>query len=212
MQILKPIPDIAGFLKAFDNGGFFWNLWSRSGDGVISSSEIAKGGRRLAADRTAILHFELLRSFLPAAEAERALGSLDRPARARWKKHEPARGTVAEVVARPAGDGVIFEAALDPAEDAAGAGIRIHGMMMIGTAVVPTRHPISAHYRLWHLRDGRGAKPRTLLATAPKSLDPGPRRLRIAALVHESPEDPPAGKARPRCLIGIAACAVPGGR
>jgi hypothetical protein len=117
MKVLKPLRTLASFTRAFDNGGRFWSLWSDAGDGVITKEELAKGGASLTAGRTAVLHFELLRACLPAAEAKEALASLDPKATARWKKHAPVRCSAADAVAQRKGTAVIVECEPVRAED-----------------------------------------------------------------------------------------------
>ncbi len=208
MKLLKPLLTLTGFRRAFDNGGHFWSIWSGAGDGVITTAEMSKGAASLAAGRTAVLHFELLRGHLPAQEAKHALALLDKKALARWKKHEPQRCSAAEALSKPAGTAVIVESEPVPADDPEGEGIAYTHIIMVGKVMVPVVAPIVSRYRLWRL-DGRRRPGRsTLLATEPKRLDLSGRRLAIGAVVHESTAKPPAGQSKRRCLIGVAACPI----
>ena len=206
MKLLQPLRTLTGFLRAFDNGGRLWSIWSNAGDGVITTGEIAKGGASLAAGRTAILHFELLRGLLPTSEGERALASLDKKAKSRWKRHEPMRCSAAEAITKPAGTAVIVEGEPLPAAASAGTGITFTTFIMVGKVMVPVVVPIEKRYRLWQMDGGKASAKSILLSTYPKKLDLSGRRLAIACFVYESTARPGKGQSKGRCLIGVAAC------
>lgn len=208
MKVLKPLRTLDGFTTAFDNGGRFWSLWSQAGDGVITKGELAKGGASLAAGGTAVLHFELLRSCLPAADAKQALASLDKKAAARWKKHEPVRCSAADAVAQRKGTAVIVECEAVRAEDREGEGLTLVMMIPAGKVMVPVVVPVTRRFRLWRLSGRAGSAGTTLLAVSPKSLDLSGRRLAIGAIVEESRSSPSKGEAKRRYLVGVAACPI----
>ena len=208
MKILEPLRTLDEFCKAYDNGGHFWSLGSDAGDGIITTGEISKTGPSLVADRAAILYFELLRGFLPAAAMEDALASLDGKAKARWKKHQPSRCSPAEALLKPPGTAVIVECLPVRAYDAAGDGITYTQVVMIGKVMVPIAVPVVSRFRLWRLDDGskspRSALP--LLAVEPKKLALSDQRFAIGAFVHESSTAAAKGQPKRRCLTGVAAC------
>lgn len=208
MRVLKPLRTLDGFSRAFDNGGRFWSLWSDAGDGVITKGELAKGGASLAAGRTAVLHFELLRGCLPAAEAEQALASLDKKATARWKKHEPVRCSAADAIAQRKGTAVIVECEAVRAKDREGEGLTFVMLVPVGKVMVPVVVPVARRFRLWRLGGRAGSVGTTLLAVSPKSLDLSERRLAIGAIVDESAARPSKGESKRRYLVGVAACPI----
>lgn len=208
MKLLKPLRTLTGFLRAFDNGGHFWSLWSHADDGVVTVGELAKAGPSLIASRAAMLHFELLRGFLGEADAAVALASLDRAALERWKKYKPTRCSAAEALNKRCGTTVIVEAEAMGAYERESAGITRTHMIMVGKILVPVMVPIASHFRLWRLDEGnetrRSAMP--LLASEPKKLDLSGSRLAIGALVCESSSPPGGGGPKRRYLMGVAAC------
>jgi hypothetical protein len=208
MRVLTPLRTLDGFTRAFDNGGRFWSLWSDAGDGVITKGELAKGGASLAAGRTAVLHFELLRACLPAAEAEQALASLDQKAAARWKKHEPVRCSAADALAQRKGTAVIVECEAVRAEDREGDGLTFVMMIPAGKVMVPVVVPVAQRHRLWRLCGRAGSAATTILAVSPKKLDLAGRRLAIGAIVEESSSRPSKGEPKRRYLVGVAACPI----
>ena len=208
MRVLKPLRTLAGFGRAFDNGGRFWSLWSEAGDGVITKGELAKGGASLDAGRIAVLHFELLRGCLAAAEAKQALASLDRKATARWKKHEPVRCSAAEAIAQRKGTAVIVECEAVRAEDREGEGLSYVQIVPVGKVTIPVVMPVALRFRLWRLSGRSGSVGATILAVHPKSLYLSARRLAIGAIVHESATRPSKGNSKRRYLVGVAACPI----
>jgi hypothetical protein len=208
MEIIKPLRTIAEFRKEFDNGGYFWNLWSHKNDGVITSAELSRVAGTLDANRDAILRFELLRGMLQEIDARLVLGSLDPEAWTRWMKYKPVRCTVGEALALPTWTSVLVEATAMPAGESEGAEITHTWISVVGEIAMPITAPVAASCRFWRLDDGGRIEAPVLLAVTPKSLDLTGQRLAIAAIVHSSATDPAGGGPRGRCLMGITACPI----
>ena len=139
----------------------------------------------MAAGRTAVLHFELLRGCLSAAEAKQALASPDRKAPARWKKHEPRRCSATDADAQRARRAVIVECEPVRADDGESEGLSYDQRIVVGKVMVPIVVPLVRSFRLRLLSGRSGSVGATILAVHPKSLDLSERRLAIGAIVHE---------------------------
>ncbi|MFC1705202.1 hypothetical protein ACFL59_00085 [Planctomycetota bacterium] len=89
MKEMKPARNLGEFKKAFDSGGRFYNVFSKAGDDVLTSAELAAAAGTFAADSTAILYFEMARQFLPEEEQKKVVGILDEETYERYKKSVP---------------------------------------------------------------------------------------------------------------------------
>ncbi|MFC1707232.1 hypothetical protein ACFL59_10540 [Planctomycetota bacterium] len=89
MKEITPISSLAEFKQAFDNGGRFYNVFTKADDNILAASELAKAAGTYGADSTAILHFEFLRLLLPVNDRATVLEILDDRARSRREEHQP---------------------------------------------------------------------------------------------------------------------------
>jgi hypothetical protein len=71
-----PYKTLQGATKALDNGGRFYNLFSRVGDDVVSAAELARAAGVLSSDLRAFLFFEMALTDLPAEEKRRVTSLL----------------------------------------------------------------------------------------------------------------------------------------
>lgn len=79
MRQIRPYRTVQGAQKALDNGGRFYNLWSRAGDDVVDARELARAAGVFSSDIRAFLHFEMALMDLPD-EQQAAVRSLLSPA------------------------------------------------------------------------------------------------------------------------------------
>lgn len=170
MKILKPTRTLRAFQALYDNGGFFWNLFSRRADKVISAGEVAKAAAAVAEAGYAVLQFEVLRDGLPPGDAAQALAMLDARMKARHRKHAPLRLDVERLAAGSgSGKNVIVTGVATPHPDPASVPHTVTTFMMVGKAVVPVSVLLHQRATLYQLRAGTSARgPAVLLAVHPK--------------------------------------------
>ncbi len=65
MRKIRPYQTVLGAQRALDNGGRFYNLWSKAGDDVVDARELARAAGVFSSDIRAFLHFEMALMDLP---------------------------------------------------------------------------------------------------------------------------------------------------
>lgn len=77
MKHLTPFRTASEALQAFDNGGYFFNLFSHSKDGVVSPAELSKAAGTPLNRQAALLFLDLSISNLSQTDRDRVLSRLD---------------------------------------------------------------------------------------------------------------------------------------
>lgn len=196
MRIVRPYKRLSGALRALDNGGGFWNVLTREGDGRIEPAEIARAAGDVGATREALLFVSM------------ACGELDTPSRVKLNElMSPA------VVAAAAAEGVrwmrpsefdveavrfrgaILTGWLEPQGKQKQNGPVVPPMLPGGEHVLPTSEPPPAAERTitlmesFHLYDDEDDKdtggPFAIARTAAKCRWRGPGFARIGGVVHK---------------------------
>ena len=68
MRQLSTYKTVQGAKRALDNGGRFYNLWTKAGDNVVEGVELARAAGVYSSDAIAFLHFEMALMDLPAEQ------------------------------------------------------------------------------------------------------------------------------------------------
>ncbi len=89
MRQLSPYRTVQGATRALDNGGRFYNLFTRAGDNVVEGVELARAAGVYSSDAMAFLHFEMALMDLPAAEQAEVLSLLVPDLRAQLEAKRP---------------------------------------------------------------------------------------------------------------------------
>ena len=89
MKKLIPYKTVRGALSALDNGGRFYNLFSRAGDGLITAGELSKATGRLSNLRQSALYFEMMLMELNEADRETVIARLDPKLRSKFRRSRP---------------------------------------------------------------------------------------------------------------------------
>ena len=76
MRQLSPYRTVQGAKRALDNGGRFYNLFTRAGDNVVEGVELARAAGVYSSDAMAFLHFEMALMDLPPEEKAEVLALL----------------------------------------------------------------------------------------------------------------------------------------
>lgn len=91
MREVHPYKTESGLMKALDNGGRFFNVFTRAGDDQITRAELAKAAGVFGSKAKAVLFFEMAQQALPQQVRSRAVTALGPKARKDHQKFLPAK-------------------------------------------------------------------------------------------------------------------------
>jgi len=76
MKEVNPYKTVSGALKALDNGGRFYNIFTKSGDGTITNSELCKAAGVVSGKDKTFLFFNLALSDLSGNQHKEVISNL----------------------------------------------------------------------------------------------------------------------------------------
>ena len=91
MREVHPYKTESGLLKALDNGGRFFNVFTRAGDDQITRAELAKAAGVFGSIPKAVLFFEMAQQALAPQARKRAVAALGPKARKDRQKFLPVK-------------------------------------------------------------------------------------------------------------------------
>lgn len=86
MKEITPYKTLEGAMKALDNGGRFFNLFTKAGDGEITRSEISKAAGVLGDRNSVMLFFQLAISRLSNADQQSLMDHLEGKIKKQWRE------------------------------------------------------------------------------------------------------------------------------
>ena len=89
MREIRPYRTLQGARRALDNGGRFYNLFTRAGDDVVDPAELARAAGAHSAGMDAFLYFEMALMNLPARERAEIVAQLSPEMKARYEAKRP---------------------------------------------------------------------------------------------------------------------------
>lgn len=89
MTEVKPYLEFNDAITALDNGGRFYNLWTKADDGIISTSELAKAGGQYNDKQNMILFFEMSISSLSEIDQQQIISKLEPKLKETYLKYKP---------------------------------------------------------------------------------------------------------------------------
>ena len=89
MQQLRPYRTVQGAKRALDNGGRFYNLFTRAGDNVVEGIELARAAGSSSPDAIAFLHLEMALMDLPPEQKAEVLSLLERDLKEQFEAKRP---------------------------------------------------------------------------------------------------------------------------
>ena len=89
MKQIVPYKTLKGALNALDNGGRFYNVFTKAGDEVITDSELFRAAGIFSRKSHAFLFFELALSDLSKADRDRVIGRLSPELRSAYLRQRP---------------------------------------------------------------------------------------------------------------------------
>ena len=89
MREVQPYQTERGLMKSLDNGGRFYNLFTKAGDDQITRAELAKAAGVFGSAPKATLFFEMAQQGMTNATRKRAVAALGPKARNDYRKYRP---------------------------------------------------------------------------------------------------------------------------
>jgi hypothetical protein len=183
----KIIPYISAdkAISSLDNGGRFYNILTKSGDNVISISEIGRVAGLFGNEQRKILFFELSIAQLDQQSKERVISKLDKELQIIYQKYKPQELLPSEAFSK----GIISSnAVITGVPQLADSISDFKGFIVIpiitGSITTFTMIPIIDKYDIYELRDEEHAKP-FLIAHA-KGVGKLPnKKIRVAGVLKE---------------------------
>jgi hypothetical protein len=162
MRQVVPYRTITGARRAFDNGGRFYNLWSKAGDEVVDASELAKAAGVYSSGVQAFLYLDMALMDLPLEQKAEALSLLSSNLKRRF---ESTRAMVLQPSAveaeGKAGDSAIVTGYPSYVEDRT----EFRGFIMMVTPII-AMIPIMDQFDVYEVFDTpEKIEPRTVVAT-----------------------------------------------
>lgn len=88
MKEIKPYADLPSALQSLDNGGRFFNFFTKEDDGHISAAEIEKVAGLYGGKQKAILYLDLAIAGLSSPDQQEIISSLDHSAMQAYEKYK----------------------------------------------------------------------------------------------------------------------------
>ena len=151
MRKIDPYKTLAGALRALDNGGRFYNLFTQAGDKVVSATELKKVAGVFRDDQAAALFFELATAELDERARRGVMDALGPEARAIQRRHRPLRLEPAEFAAQArAGVGYLVEGRVRKFDDVTVTGM-IFIPIMVGKTMTMMMVPTQDYFTVYEL-------------------------------------------------------------
>ena len=159
MREIKPYKDENGMMTAVDNGGRVFDLFSKSGDRVISEGELAKAAGAVTAGVYAYLFFDMACQDLPEEARQRAVEALEPELRKTYQENRSRITTPSQMGQEPTlGRGVIIEGYARPLEDPYAKNARTNVTVSAGGGTGYEKVPLVKRYDVFELFDNEGMK------------------------------------------------------
>jgi hypothetical protein len=167
MREVKPYITERGLMKSLDNGGRFYNLFTKAGDDQITRAELAKAAGVFGSASQTALFFEMSQHGMSDAARKRAVQALGPKASKDYRKHRPIALRPSAVDSQgKGGQGVIVQGYPRFMKNKT----QFTGMMMLpiqaGNVTTFMMIPLYDHFDLYEVfDDARMRKPFCVLAT-----------------------------------------------
>ena len=163
MRELKPYRSVQGLRAAIDNGGRFYNFFSRPDDHVVTRGELAKAAGVFSSGVNAFLFLEMAQQELEPEDRQAVLHLLDANLRASYRRHRPLTLPPSGVEKHgTAGSSLIVTGFPQFIEDRT----QLSGFIMIPAGKVFVMVPIFDKFDVYEVFDDRRMRePGTMVAT-----------------------------------------------
>ena len=154
MREIVPYTDRFELQQAIDNGGRFYNIFSKAGDSVVTKGELAKAAGVCGADHRAILFLELAKWELDVYDQNWIVDLLEPKLRDRYESMKPSRLKPSEVEKQgKLGSAVIATGYLRYLEDQTKLNGFITVPIMVGNVTTYSMVPIYQNYAIFEMFD-----------------------------------------------------------
>ncbi len=202
MQEINPYRTFQELEQDLDNGGRFYNLFTKAGDRVVSSAELKKAASVVASEYVAFLYLEMAVSDLVKSRHSSIAELLEPDLLSRFDEQKPNSTVPSQVGTDPTvGTSLIVSGYTRYLSDKT----RFQGMITIpittGNSTMYMLQPIYDHFELFEMFDEREMNGRScLIATPAGTKFEGGCRLRIGGLVRKAEFEHGAEDAQPHYL------------
>ncbi|MHC5111505.1 MAG: hypothetical protein ACYTHJ_16685 [Planctomycetota bacterium] len=187
MREVKPYKTEGGLLKALDNGGRFFNIFTKAGDDKVTRAELAKAAGVFGSAPKAVLYFEMAQQTLGRNSRTRAMAALGPKARKDYKKFLPTTLRPSAVESKgKAGACVIVEGFPRHLTNKA----KFTGMMMlpvlVGSVTTFMMVPLYDQFDVYEVFDNRRMqRPYCILATSRGVKFPTGKPVRLGGILRK---------------------------
>ncbi|MCE7043440.1 hypothetical protein [Dyadobacter sp. CY312] len=181
MKQITPYRTVDEALTSLDNGGRFYNIFTREEDGTIAQAELAKVAGLFNEKQKLILFLDLSLSQLDTQSRESVISKLDDQLRVTYKKYKPIEMTPSEVNVVGTKSSNIIVTGIPEMKESKN---YFSGMILvpIGKAFVPI--PISDMYTVYEIKDEQSSE-MILIAHAKGSEKLPEKRIKVGGVLKE---------------------------
>lgn len=151
-KLVRPYSTLAGAKAALDNGGRFYHLIARSGDGKLAKSEISKAAGVVFDEAGGLVFFDMALAKLSADETAQVVAMLGAKLARRYRERGP-RHVSRKAAARLGAVKAVITEGVPRFERSIT--ILQTGVIMVGKVTVPVTHQLP--HDLYELRDSGSA-------------------------------------------------------
>ncbi|WP_336515491.1 hypothetical protein [Pollutibacter soli] len=153
MKEIKPYNDLPTALHSLDNGGRFFNFFTREDDGHITAAEIEKVAGLYGGKQKAILYLDLATARLSPADQQKIISSLDNDAKHAYEKYKSFSISAAEAkLVSEKNQNVILTGVAKHTDSKSGLNGFIIVPLMTGTVMTMIPVPIMDQYDIYEFR------------------------------------------------------------
>ena len=165
MQEVEPFRTKEELVSAIDNGGRFYNLFSRAHDQIVTRGELAKAAGVWASDLNAFLFLDLASFQFDERDKKAVVSLLEPDLRDRYQEMAPTvlRPSLVDQEGK-AGDAVIVEGVLQQCHDKTQFSGCVYTPIMIGDVTTYTLTPIFNSFTVYKVFDEEGSEPCAVIA------------------------------------------------
>ena len=185
MRHVEPYRTESGLLKALDNGGRFFNIFTHAGDEQITRAELSKAAGAVGSTQKAMLFFAMAQVGLSDTARRRAVAALGPKASKDYAKYNPTELRPSAIDREGvASQGIVVEGVQRFLKDTS----HFTGMMMLpistGNTTTFMPVPLHEHYDIYELFDDRRMRRPSAAIATPRGLDlPAGARMRFAGVL-----------------------------
>ncbi|WP_420152411.1 hypothetical protein [Siphonobacter sp.] len=182
MEKIKPYASIEEAMQELDNGGRFYNLFTKVQDEVITPAELSKVSGVFLTKQRMILFLEMALSRLDEKAKEEVLSKLDDRLQLHYQNYKPLQITVSEAIKEHCSSSIIVTGTPKPNTSKSA----LKGFVMIPVGKSFTLVPIVDLYDIYELTDEHTAE-KLLIAHSKRSTKLPEQKLMMGGIWKKFP-------------------------